>query len=145
MAKRSPKRLPGFVFRSGYIVPFEADRRATLDHLQKAIIGESMDQAHGPKNPNKNKALAKEIVAVASHLARSLPTDLAIALLADIDVTGLFCSSRNERPRVQEGTGKMPKRTFTGVRASDAGPGDRDRKRAGDRVRRLAAPPNGLR
>jgi hypothetical protein len=88
-----PRRRPiprAFVLRSGYTIPFDgADPRAIMDHLKKAIIGESMERASRKKHANAD-ALAQEILAEASHLAESIPPDFALALLADLLADTVF-------------------------------------------------------
>lgn len=74
MPKASPKRVPGFVFRSGYVVPFtEGDVAGMIDHLKNAILGESLARLK-TKRKKTLKAVANEI----AQLGVVRPMHLAI-------------------------------------------------------------------
>jgi hypothetical protein len=87
MRKRSRPEIDGFVLRSGYVVSFEApDAPSIVDHLKNAILGESL-QTLRSKRKKTWEAVAKDIVAEITHLAKTMPPDIAqgllIALLSD--------------------------------------------------------------
>jgi hypothetical protein len=87
MRKRSTRKQDGFVLRSGYVVPFDAqDAQDMVDHRKNAILGESLQALRSKRKKNWD-VVAKEIVAEITHLATTMPPDIAegllIALLSD--------------------------------------------------------------
>jgi hypothetical protein len=84
MARRAPKRVVGFVPRSGCTVPFDAgDAGGLLDHLKTAIAGDSL-RSMKSRRKKSWELVAKEIAAEANHLATTIPPDIAEGLLSTL-------------------------------------------------------------
>ena len=80
MGKPSGKRVLGFVLRSGYVVPITRDTSRMIDHLRNAIIGESFEMLKAKRNKGW-KAVEREILAEITHLATTMPPQIAQGLL----------------------------------------------------------------
>ena len=90
MGKQSREHVPGFVLRSGYVVPFDGlDTRGMVDHLKNAILGESLQRIARGQNSCWD-TVATELVAEITHVIERMPPDIAHGLLIGLLSDAVF-------------------------------------------------------